>query len=110
MISSALASASTANWLATLQVAGVAAVEPAGYNNVNFMCDPANAATGPGRGLRGPGWPHRARAGPAAAGQRQQHGRAPPRPGAWGAHRPAPDLGGYGPEEIAELKSRNVIG
>ena len=54
MISSALASASTANWLATLQVAGVAAVEPAGYDNVNFMYDPANAARGRVAACAGP--------------------------------------------------------
>ena len=110
VISSALASGSTATWLVTLQNAGVAAVEPAGYNNVNFMRDPANAASGrvaacagpDGRTVRELALLLRVSGTPAVA------------------HRLAPGRGehtvqlltwaGYGPEEIAELKSRNVIG
>ena len=110
VISSTLASGSTANWLTTLQAAGVAAVEPAGYNNVNFMRDPANAATGrvaacagpDGRTVRELALLLRVSETPAVA------------------HRLAPGRGehtgqlltwaGYGPEEIVELKSRNVIG
>jgi crotonobetainyl-CoA:carnitine CoA-transferase CaiB-like acyl-CoA transferase len=110
VISSALASGSTADWLATLQAAGVAAVEPAGYNNVSFMRDPANAATGrvaacagpDGRTVRELALLLRVSGTPAVA------------------HRLAPGRGehtgellawaGYDAEEITELRSRHVIG
>ena len=110
MISSALASGSTATWLVTLQNAGVAAVEPAAYNNVNFMRDPANAATG------------RVAACPGPDGRTVRELalllRVSDTPAV--AHRLAPGRGehtgqlltwaGYSTEEIAELRSRHVIG
>jgi crotonobetainyl-CoA:carnitine CoA-transferase CaiB-like acyl-CoA transferase len=110
MIASALASGSTASWLATLRDAGVAAVEPAGYNNVNFMRDPANAAAGRVAACAGPDG--------RTVRELAQLLRVSDMPAV--AHRLAPGRGehtgqlltwaGYGPEEIAELKSRNVIG
>jgi crotonobetainyl-CoA:carnitine CoA-transferase CaiB-like acyl-CoA transferase len=110
VISSALASGSTATWLARLQNAGVAAVEPAGYNNVNFMRDPANAATGRVAACAGPDG-HTVR-------ELALLLRVSETPTV--AHRLAPGRGehtgqilawaGYGAEEIAELRSRNVIG
>jgi crotonobetainyl-CoA:carnitine CoA-transferase CaiB-like acyl-CoA transferase len=110
VISSALASGSTATWLVTLQNAGVAAVEPAGYNNVNFMRDPANAATSRVAACAGPDG--RTVRELALLLRVSDSGTV--------AHRLAPGRGehtgqlltwaGYGPEEIAELKSRNVIG
>jgi crotonobetainyl-CoA:carnitine CoA-transferase CaiB-like acyl-CoA transferase len=110
VISSALASGSTANWLATLQAAGVAAVEPAGYNNVNFMRDPANVATGRVAAC----------AGPDGRTVRELALLLRVSDSSTVAHRLAPGRGehtgqlltwaGYSPEEIAELKSRNVIG
>jgi len=110
VISSALASASTANWLATLQVAGVAAVEPAGYDNVNFMYDPANAARGrvaacagpDGRTVRELALLLRVSDTPAV-----EHRLAPGR----GEHTgQLLTWAGYDPEEIAELRSRHVVG
>jgi crotonobetainyl-CoA:carnitine CoA-transferase CaiB-like acyl-CoA transferase len=109
-ISSVLATGSTATWLATLQNAGVAAVEPAAYNNVNFMRDPANAATG--RVAARPG-PDGRTVRELALLLRVSDTPAVP-------HRLAPGRGedtgqlliwaGYSTEEIAELRSRHVIG
>jgi crotonobetainyl-CoA:carnitine CoA-transferase CaiB-like acyl-CoA transferase len=110
VISSALASGSTATWLVTLQNAGVAAVEPAGYNNVNFMRDPANAATGrvaacagpDGRTVRELALLLRVSDTPAV-----EHRLAPGR----GEHTgQLLTWAGYDPEEIAELRSRHVVG
>src|SRR5262249_11190826 len=110
VISSALTSGSTADWLATLQAAACAAVEPAAYNNAKFMRDPANAATGrvaacagpDGRTVREVAVLLRVSETPAVA------------------HRLAPGRGehtgqlltwaGDGPEELIELKSRQVVG
>jgi crotonobetainyl-CoA:carnitine CoA-transferase CaiB-like acyl-CoA transferase len=110
VISAALATGSTATWLATLQNAGVAAVEPAAYNNVNFMRDPANAATGRVAAC----------AGPDDRTVRELALLLRVSDSSTAAHRLAPGRGehtgqiltwaGYGPEEIAELRSRNVIG
>ena len=110
VISSALASGSTADWLATLQAAGVAAVEPAGYNNVNFMRDPGNTATGRVAAC----------AGPDGRTVRELALLLRVSDTSTVVHRLAPGRGehtgqlltwaGYGPEEIAELKSRHVIG
>jgi crotonobetainyl-CoA:carnitine CoA-transferase CaiB-like acyl-CoA transferase len=110
LISSALASGSTAGWLATLQNAGVAAVEPAGYNNVNFMRDPANAAAGRVAALAGPDG--------RTVRELALLLRVSDTPAV--AHRLAPVRGehtsqlltwaGYDAKEIAELRSRHVIG
>jgi len=109
VISSDLVSGSTADWLATLRAAGVAAVEPAPYNNINFMRDPANAATGRVAALAGPDG--RTVRELALLLRVSDSGTV--------AHRLAPGRGehtgqlltwaGYDPEEIAELRSRNVI-
>jgi crotonobetainyl-CoA:carnitine CoA-transferase CaiB-like acyl-CoA transferase len=109
VISSALATGSTATWLAALRNAGVAAVEPVPYNNVNFMRDPANAATGRVAACPGPdGRTVRELALLLRVSDTQAV-----------AHRLAPGRGehtgellawaGYEPEEIAELRSRSVI-
>jgi crotonobetainyl-CoA:carnitine CoA-transferase CaiB-like acyl-CoA transferase len=110
VISSALASGGTATWLATLRNAGVAAVEPAGYNNVNFMRDPANAATGRVAACAGPDG--------RTVRELAMLLRVSETPAV--AHRLAPGRGehtgqllawaGYGAEEIAELRLRNIIG
>jgi len=110
VISSALATGSTATWLATLRNAGVAAVEPAPYNNVNFMRDPANAAAGRVAACAGPDG--------RTVRELALLLRISDTPVV--AHRLAPGRGehtdelltwaGYGAEEIAELRSRHVIG
>ena len=109
VISPVLAAGSTDRWLAGLGAAGVAAVQPAGYNNVAFMRDPGNARTGRVAECVGPD------------GRRVRELALLLRvsDAATASHRLAPGLGeqtdqilawaGYGPEAVADLRSRHVI-
>ena len=109
VIGSAFASGNTARWLGALRSAGVPAVPPAGYNNVRFMRDPDNVATGRAAECAGPdGRMVRE----VALLLRVSDAETVP-------HRLAPGLGehtgrilgwaGYGAGEIAELRSRGAI-
>jgi crotonobetainyl-CoA:carnitine CoA-transferase CaiB-like acyl-CoA transferase len=109
VISSVLAADSTQRWLSALRAAGVPAVRAAGYNNVHFMRDPGNARTGRVAECVGPDG---RRVRELALLMRVSDTKT-------ASHRLAPGLGehtdqilawaGYGPEAIAELRSRDVI-
>jgi crotonobetainyl-CoA:carnitine CoA-transferase CaiB-like acyl-CoA transferase len=108
-ISSVLAADRTGRWLSGLRAAGVAAVEPAGYHNVEFMRDPDNARSGRVAECTGPDG---RRVREIAVLMRVSDATTE-------EHRLAPGLGehtdqilalaGYTPEAVAELRSRQVI-
>ena len=109
LIGEAFASGSTAKWLAALRSAGVPAAAPAGYNNVEFMRDPASTATGRVAGCAGPDG---RRVREVALLLRVSGTETVP-------HRLAPGLGehtgqllgwaGDGAGEVADLRSRDAI-